>query len=78
MSKPGHEELDAQPTSTLTPDELHQINAIVGRLHAVLKEAQTTMEKLGNADPHPQWKTWMLENSKVIGAMRRKLFTYAV
>lgn len=73
---PEQERLDAQPTEVLTQAERRLINDIIGRLHAVLKEAQTCMEKLGNADPNPRWKTWMLENAKILGAMRRRLFSY--
>lgn len=73
---PEQERLDAQPTATVTPEERAMFNTMIGRLHAVLRESQITMEKLGNADPHPQWKAWFLGNAQILGAMRRRLFSY--
>lgn len=76
MARPGHEELDAQPTQVMTKEERANLNAYIGRLHAVLQEAQVMFEKLGNGDPNPRWKTWALDNAKIIGAMRRRLFSF--
>lgn len=73
---PEEERLEAEPTARLSPGERAYLNTMIGRLHAVLKEGQVTMEKLGNADQDPRWKTWMLENAKILGAMRRRLFSY--
>ncbi len=72
----ARERLNAEPTAILTEAERSQINQVIGQLHAMLKGSRTLMEKLGNADPHPQWKCWFLDNAKVVGAMERKLFTF--
>lgn len=75
-NKPPRYDEDIPPAAitTLTLSDRHKLNLTVGRMHALLGELISNFEAFGKCDPHDRWRIWFTENSKVLRAMKSKLF----